>query len=106
MKKGHSKYNIGLCSPSYEFCKCGNPNRKAKIFEVPDEEAEFIWDVLGPIAMEEDVTGYLDYDESALFAETSKIKKMIEIAEPYKDKCPTFYEALIYTLENDCILYA
>ena len=105
MKKGYEKYNYGFCSPSYEHFPQGDPNRKAKIFEVSDEEAEFIWDVLGPIAMEEDVTGYLDEDEAVVFSIKSKIIKMIEIAEPYKDKCPTFYEALVYAFENDSMLY-
>lgn len=105
MKKGHEKHDYALFIPPYEVCKSGDPNRKAKIYEVPDEEAEFIWYVLGDIAMEKGVSGYLDEDETEVFAGKTKITKMLEIAEPYKDKCPTFYEALLYALENDCSLY-
>lgn len=105
MKKGHEKYNYGLFCLPYGFFESGELNGEYKVFRVPDEEAEFIWDVLGDIAMEKGVSGYLDEDEAEVFAGEQNIKDMLEIAEPYKDKCPTFYEALLYALENDCPLY-
>ncbi len=102
------KYQYTLLCLPYGALRGNNSDikEKAKDFDVSDDEAEFIWDVIGTIAMDQDVNGYLDFHEHATFTLKSDIIKMLEITEPYKYKCPTFYEALVYCLENECTLYA